>query len=131
MPYGLGFSGSSQAQDILKQLAVLLEPLGSGDAVTTGGGGVDITPMCNQGVPCAGFTVLDFRGTQDDNNMCLPAVPPMSPSEASSLYGGYFWYHHTDADTVDKLSPNQLQRGSAAMAIWAYSIANLPDLLPR
>jgi len=131
LPYGLGFTGSPQAMKILQSISYLLKPLGSGNVVTSGGGGVDITPMCNTGVPCGSFNVLDFRGTQDTNNMCLPAVPPMSNGEASQLYGGYFWYHHTEADTIDKLDPNQLQRASAAMAIWAYAIANLPDLLPR
>ena len=39
--------------------------------------------------------------------------------------------HHTEADTVDKMDPHQLQVAAATNAIWALSVANLPDLLPR
>ena len=32
---------------------------------------------------------------------------------------------------MERLDPQQLQDVSTALAIWALSIANLPDLLPR
>jgi carboxypeptidase Q len=38
----------------------------------------------------------------------------------------YFWYHHTHADTVDKLNPEELNRCVAAMAIMAFVAADLP-----
>jgi carboxypeptidase Q len=41
------------------------------------------------------------------------------------------WLHHTTADTVDKMDPTQLQTVAATNAIWALSVANLPELLPR
>ena len=43
----------------------------------------------------------------------------------------YFNYHHTAADTLDKVDPRQLQENAAAMAMLAYTIANLPEPLPR
>jgi carboxypeptidase Q len=43
----------------------------------------------------------------------------------------YFWYHHTDADTLDKLDPEEVARCVAAMAVMAYVVADLPDPLPR
>lgn len=43
----------------------------------------------------------------------------------------YFWYHHTAADTADKLDPEEVQRGVAAMAIFAYVVAEMPEALPR
>ena len=43
----------------------------------------------------------------------------------------YFWYHHTDADTVDKLDPRDMALCVAAMAIMAYVAADTPDPLPR
>ena len=43
----------------------------------------------------------------------------------------YFWYHHTDADTLDKLDPDEFARCVAAMAVMAYVIADLPVRLPR
>ena len=40
-------------------------------------------------------------------------------------------YHHTAADTIDKLSPQQLQHCAATLGVFVYSIADLPSLLPR
>jgi hypothetical protein len=34
-------------------------------------------------------------------------------------------------DTVDHVDPEQLQLNAAMLAIWALTIANLPELLPR
>ena len=43
----------------------------------------------------------------------------------------YFWYHHSDGDTLDKLDPAEVARCVAAMAVMAYVVADLPDPLPR
>ena len=43
----------------------------------------------------------------------------------------YFWYHHTNADTLDKLDPDEVARCVAALAVMAYVVADLPDPLPR
>jgi carboxypeptidase Q len=43
----------------------------------------------------------------------------------------YFWYHHTEADNVDKIDPRELAENVAAMAIMAYILADLPNPLPR
>ena len=43
----------------------------------------------------------------------------------------YFWYHHTDADTMDKLDVGEFNQCVAAMAVMAYVIADLPETLPR
>lgn len=43
----------------------------------------------------------------------------------------YFNYHHTAADTLDKVVPSELAENAAAMAVLAYAIASLPDPLPR
>jgi carboxypeptidase Q len=43
----------------------------------------------------------------------------------------YFWYHHTDADTLDKLDPAEVGRLTALLAIIAYIVADLPEPLPR
>lgn len=43
----------------------------------------------------------------------------------------YFNYHHTAADTLDKINPKELAENAAVMAVLAYAIADLPDPLPR
>jgi len=43
----------------------------------------------------------------------------------------YFWYHHTEADTMDKLTPAELSACSSAMAVMAWGAANDPVPLPR
>ena len=102
-PSGFGFTGSDEAFDIITRIATLLEPIESG-TITRGGGGADIGPLMRTGVPGMG---LNVDGTK------------------------YFWYHHTDADTVDKLDPNEVALCVATMAVIAYVVADMPERLPR
>ena len=41
----------------------------------------------------------------------------------------YFDYHHSEADTLDKVDPAELADGVAAIAVLAYVAAELPDRL--
>ena len=43
----------------------------------------------------------------------------------------YFWFHHTAADTVDKVDSRELSRCAAAMAVMAFFVADAPEKLPR
>lgn len=43
----------------------------------------------------------------------------------------YFNYHHTAADTLDKVVPRELRENAAAMAVLAYSLTNMKETLPR
>jgi carboxypeptidase Q len=87
----------------VSQIGALLTRIGAGTVGATGGG-ADISPMMALGVPGAG---LEVDGTR------------------------YFWFHHTDADTMDKLDPADMQRCVAVMAVLAYIVADLPERLPR
>jgi carboxypeptidase Q len=100
---GFGFSGGDSAYAVVRQIAKLLKPLGS-DTVFVGGGGSDIAPIMGEGVPGLGHNVDGTR---------------------------YFWYHHTEADNVDKIDPRELAENVAAMAIMAYVLADLPAPLSR
>jgi carboxypeptidase Q len=44
---------------------------------------------------------------------------------------GYFHTHHSQSDTYDKAVPGDLKQASAVMAVTAWELANLPELLPR
>ena len=102
-PRGFGFTGSDSAFAVMSQVAALLKRIGAGE-LTRGGGGADIGPIMALGVPGMG---LQVDGTR------------------------YFWYHHTDADTVDKLDPGEVAKCVAAMAVMAYVAADMPEPLPR
>lgn len=102
-PLGFGFTGSDSARAIMRQVSSLLARIGA-DSLGANGGGADVGPLGQLGVPMMG---LEVDGTR------------------------YFWFHHTDADTMDKLSPAEMQRCVAAMAVVAYVVAELPRPLPR
>jgi carboxypeptidase Q len=102
-PRGVGFTGSDSARAIVRQVARLLERIEAG-GVAAAGGGADIGPITSLGVPAMS---PDVDGTR------------------------YFWYHHTDADTMDKLDPREVALCVATMAVMAYVVADLPEPLPR
>ncbi len=102
-PSGFGFTGSDSAFAVVRQIGALLERIGAG-TITRGGGGADIGPIMQLGVPGLG---LNVDGTR------------------------YFWYHHTDADTVDKLDPHDVALCVATMAVMAYVLADIEEPLVR
>ncbi len=55
-------------------------------------------------------------------------VPSFSPIQDSRFY---FNYHHTAADTLDKIAPKELAENSAVVAVVAYALANMEQPLPR
>ncbi|WP_020401987.1 M28 family metallopeptidase [Gracilimonas tropica] len=102
-PLGFGFTGSEEAFQILTEIGTLLKPIDSGE-VTKGGGGADIGPLMREGVPGMGLVVDGSR---------------------------YFWYHHTAADTMDKLDKEDFNECVATMAVFAYAAADIEQRIPR
>lgn len=102
-PTGFGFTGSDEARAIVRQIGGLLRRVGA-DSIWVSGGGADIGPIMAEGVPGMSHNVDGTR---------------------------YFWYHHTHADTVDKLDPRHVAMNVAAIAVMAYLIAEIPERLPR
>jgi carboxypeptidase Q len=102
-PQGFGFSGSDEAFEIIQQIGALLDPLKAGE-ITRGGGGADISPLMQEGVPGMGLRVDGSK---------------------------YFWYHHTAADTIDKLDKEAFNKCVAAMAVMSYVVADMDAPLPR
>jgi hypothetical protein len=43
----------------------------------------------------------------------------------------YFDYHHSAADTLDKVDPKELQENAAAMAVMGYFLAEMPEAIGR
>src|SRR5213596_807250 len=55
-------------------------------------------------------------------------VPAFSPIQDSRFY---FNYHHTTADTLDKIAPKELAENSAVVAVFAHVLSNSELPLPR
>jgi carboxypeptidase Q len=85
----------------LADVLTLLAPIGASRR-RDGGGGADIGPMAPAGVPQIG---LDVDGHT------------------------YFDYHHTEADTLDKVSKDDLDLCVAALATAVYVLADMPERL--
>jgi carboxypeptidase Q len=104
-PRGFSFAGSDSAAALVRQAASLLQPVGATRVEhVRESPEADIGPLVEEGVPGIG---LDVDGSR------------------------YFWYHHSDGDTLDKLDPAEVARCVAAMAVLAYVIADMPEGLPR
>jgi carboxypeptidase Q len=43
----------------------------------------------------------------------------------------YFMYHHTAADTLDKVVPEELRENAACMAVMGYALANMTEPLAK
>ncbi len=114
-PRGFGYGGeegggrgakapSTEEQSstvMLLQIAKLLERIGAG-TISPGGGGTDIAPLTRDGVASLG---LQTSGAH------------------------YFDWHHTEADTLDKVDPDDFRKCIAAMAVMSYAIADMPGRL--
>mgnify|MGYP000850496863 FL=1 len=102
-PRGFGFTGSDESRDILTDISRLLLPIDA-NAIFKGGRAADIAPLNDEGVPVMSLKVDGSK---------------------------YFWYHHTNADTFDKVDIMEFNRCVAAMAIMGYVVADMDDRLPR
>ena len=103
-PVGINISGKPEIKEALKPVAKVLQEIGAGALDFVDGAGADIGPMEKTGMP--GFS-------------------PMSDNRT------YFHYHHTAADTLDKIVPRELAENAAALAVLTYALANAEQPLPR
>jgi carboxypeptidase Q len=78
-----------------------------------------------------GATIIEPRAGEvgaDIEPLQAAGVPGFAPLVDSRHY---FDYHHTAADTLDKVDPANFRSQIATMAVLAYYLADLPDCLPR
>jgi carboxypeptidase Q len=97
-PTGFGYTGSPETFKVYKSAATLLHSIKAAN-VSVGGGGADISPLIPFGIPQMS---LDVDATR------------------------YFWFHHSEADTPDKLDALELNKCAAAIAVMMYVAADLP-----
>jgi carboxypeptidase Q len=103
-PASLGFTGSNTARSMVREIWSLLAPLGFPEIIA-GGGGADVGPIAQAG----NAPTMAYLG---------------DPAR-------YFTIHHTPADTVERIAPEEVSKAAAAIAVMAYVIAEMPERLPR
>ncbi len=86
---------------LLQAIGTLLTPVGA-TTVHAGGGGSDIEPLMGAGVPGLG--------------------------ELTTM-AHYFDWHHTEADTLDKVDPEMFRKNVASLAVMSYVLADMPERL--
>ena len=101
--FGLSEKATPQARADFVEIAKLLSGLRA-DQINPDGEGTDIAPLMDEGVTGAS---LDVDGTH------------------------YFDIHHTQADTFDKVNPQELAACVAALAVMAYVVADMPERLDK
>lgn len=103
-PSGISYAGKPALQDWLRPVAQVLSATGASVVDASGDTGSDIEGLAQHGIPT-------FAPIQDSRF--------------------YFNYHHTAADTFDKVDPQHLNENAAAMAVLAYALADSPEPAPR
>ena len=102
-PEGFGFTGSDAAREIVEDIHLLMKPI-QAHTLSKGGRAADISPLNDEGVPVMSLKVDGSK---------------------------YFWYHHTNADSFDKVDYYEFNQCVAAMAIMSFIVADLDEPLPR
>jgi carboxypeptidase Q len=104
-PLGFDIKMPSAAAELLRPVTSVLQSFGA-TAIqpSTYPPGADIAVMSEAGVPALGLL-------QDGRT--------------------YFHYHHSAADTLDKVVPSELRENAAAMVVMGYALASIKDALPR
>ena len=101
-PYGITYAGPPALDDYLKPVAEVLDAIGASTLSRGEEAGEDV-----------GF---------------LKGVPGYTPTQDSRYY---FNYHHTAADTFDKVKPESLSENAAVVAVLAYALADAATPAPR
>jgi len=101
---GQALQGRQDLEGLWRQILAPVARLGADSVVNRNKGGTDHLSFLPYGVPAFNFDQLER---------------------------GYGHTHHSQSDTYDKAIERDLQQASAVMAVSAYVLANLPDLITR
>ncbi len=92
-----------EALSILQQVGDLLTGIDAG-TMRRGGGGADIGPLMRDGVPGLGLRTIGEH---------------------------YFDWHHTDADTLDKVDLQDFRKAIGMLGVTGYVLADMTETIPR
>lgn len=122
------------ANDVANHFAAIETDLGAGHPVGINVGGDETVLKLLQPVAdvlsTSGAALL--RSSDETGADVIPlkvaGVPTFSPIQDARTY---FDYHHTAADTLDKIDPRELRENAAVVAVLAYALATMDAELPR
>ena len=103
-PMRLGFTGNDRARQVMAEGVDLLSPIGF-PPLGPGGGGADIGPIAQAGQ--------------------VPTMALIGDHER------YFQIHHTPADTVERIDPQDVAKAAAGIAVVTWLAAEMETPLPR
>ena len=103
-PLGFYFAGKQEAMPFFAPIQKILGEQGAGQMQIQDGVGADVGRLTQKGVP---------------------SFAPWFNQQT------YFNYHHTAADTFDKINPREIAEVGSVVAVLAYGLANLEQPLPR
>ncbi len=77
-----------------------------------------------------GLLELSLRSTRGTDHASFndAGVPGFYCIQEPAEYGKT---HHSQSDTFDKVWKDDLVQGAQVLAVWAYNVAQLPEMLPR
>jgi hypothetical protein len=122
------------APDVANHIGAIESDLGAGhpDGVLYAGKpelGAWLAPVAEALEPIGGNTFRSSPETGEDINVLTEkGVPSFAPSQDGRTY---FNYHHTPADTFDKVNPRELAENAAVMTVLAYALADSAETAPR
>ena len=102
-PYGMQFTGSPEAKAMMQEIGKLLTAINT-TVVYDNGGGTDVDPWRQEKVP---------TGSIANHNE------------------HYFWFHHSNGDTMDVMDPKAMNLCAAMWTVYAYVLADMDDVLPK
>jgi carboxypeptidase Q len=105
------FDGNDSAIPTLEDITKLMRPTLNMDVVV-GGAGADVANLVESGVPGVGLDVQGFY-------------------EGELVPANYFFYHHSQADTIDHIDIEDFRKCVGAVASLVYVIADMEQTLPR
>jgi hypothetical protein len=121
--------------DIASQVAAIESDEGAGRALgirasVAPGSLALLQPVVNALTPIGASALVAHEGAlgADIATLQSAGTPGFAPLVDARHY---FDYHHTAADTLDKVDPQNLQTQVATMAVLAYYLAQRPGPLPR
>jgi len=78
---------------------------------------------------CSAIAEADHGGADLSPLQKLPDPPPVLELVQDTTH--YFDWHHSAADTLDKVDPRALAEACAAFTFAIWTLADMPETLPR